>query len=289
MQQLESMDTDGDQIITLTEMKVFFQARRATRHTCPPPSSLPPAAPTHPRPRPHPHPRPASHRAFPLQLVSPSLEDGTFQVVIDEMDELAQEAAVIANCIKEADAPPTTLMEIDVAVKPTLPASRQELLGKLFGLFSDDATSGSINVAALENCELQEGPYKVKLLKDLKAMDANSDGQLTLEEMTDYLAALGAALSDEECELIIGEMYEACSTNQLAQLSPPSPPRLAGRSERERRGRRGGATRAADSAGAGGGGGRRVARRRAVSYFARGGRMTWSVGRGRVRVLRGDP
>merc|ERR1719198_2568585 len=48
MQQLESMDTDGDQIITLTEMKVFFQ------------------------------------------VVSPSLEDGTFKSVIDEMDELAQ-------------------------------------------------------------------------------------------------------------------------------------------------------------------------------------------------------
>lgn len=69
---------------------------------------------------------------------------------------------------------------------------------------------------SLGRCTIKEGPRELKLLADLKTMDANSDGQLTLEEMTDYFAALGASLSDEEFELIIGEMVDDCSTNQLA-------------------------------------------------------------------------
>jgi len=173
MQQLESMDTDGDGVVTLTEMKVFFQ------------------------------------------VVSPNLSDGDFAAVIGEMEELAAEAATIASCLMLAAADPTVEMDAAEIVKPTLPTTRQELLGKLFGLFTEDPTQ-SIDVANLEKCTIKEGPHETKLLKDLKTMDANSDGQLTLEEMTDYFAVLGLSLSDDEFELIIGEMFTVCSNNQLA-------------------------------------------------------------------------
>jgi len=172
--QLESMDTDGDNVISLEEMKAFFQ------------------------------------------VVSPQLDDASFEAVICEMEELASEAATIAQCLAMAAETPTAPLEAESAEqKLPLPAARQELLGKLFGLFTESATD-SINVEALEKCTIKEGARDTKLLTNLKEMDANSDGQLTLEEMTDYFAALGAKLSNEEFELIIGEMVDVCETNELA-------------------------------------------------------------------------
>jgi len=172
--QLEQMDTDGDNIISLDEMKIFFQ------------------------------------------VVSPQLTDENFAAVIAEMEELAGEARVIAMAVAMAEEAPTELLEAaEPVVKPTLAPSRQELLGKLFGLFTEKSDD-TIDVVNLEKCTIKEGPHEKKLLTDLKSMDANSDGKLSLDEMTDYFAVLGVGLSDEEFELIIGEMVDVCSTNQLA-------------------------------------------------------------------------
>ena len=198
------------------------------------------------------------------------------------MEELAGEARVIAMAVAMAEEAPTAPLEpAELVAKPTLPPARQELLGKLFGLFTEksDDTIDVVNLekctppplpaptappppppplspstrhttvhpqrarrAALSpararppgptpsppppplpslpspwrRCTIKEGPHEKKLLSDLKSMDANSDGQLTLEEMTDYFAVLGESLNDDEFELIIGEMVDACETNQLA-------------------------------------------------------------------------
>ncbi len=47
-------------------------------------------------------------------------------------------------------------------------------------------------------------------------MDANGDGKLEFDEMVEFFAAIGAALSDDEFELIVGEMVETCESAQLA-------------------------------------------------------------------------
>jgi Ca2+-binding EF-hand superfamily protein len=71
-------------------------------------------------------------------------------------------------------------------------------------------------MAALEQVTVQQGPKEAKLLTDLKAMDADGDGKLTFDEMSGFFAATGAPLSDDEFELVVGEMLETCESAQLA-------------------------------------------------------------------------
>lgn len=172
LKQLESMDTDGDNLITLDEMSIFFQ------------------------------------------VVSADLTDAGFTAVVGEMTELAQEAGTIAACLQMADAG-VGYVEGDEAEKLTLSDARTELVTKLFTLFTP-STADTIDVVSLDQITVKEGPYTSKLLTDLKTMDANGDGKLEFGEMVEFFAAIGAALSDEEFELIVGEMIETCESAQLA-------------------------------------------------------------------------
>jgi len=173
LKQLEDMDTDGDNVISLQEMTDFFQA------------------------------------------ISVELDDPSFASVIEEMLELATEAATIAACLQLAVAPAAQGADEEPEVKPTLSAAREELLGKLFGLFTKNA-DGAIDVAALDQVTIKEGPNETKLLSNLKDMDADKDGKLTFDEMKAFFAAVGVALSDSEFELIVGEMVDTCESAQLA-------------------------------------------------------------------------
>eukprot|EP00908_Phaeocystis_cordata_P016494 Transcript_27754.p1 GENE.Transcript_27754~~Transcript_27754.p1 ORF type:complete len:385 (+),score=173.07 Transcript_27754:142-1296(+) len=172
LKQLESMDTDGDNIITLQEMTIYFQ------------------------------------------VVSGELTDDAFSAVLEEMTELASEAATIASCLQMAE-PGVGYVEGDEAEKPTLSAARLELVTKLFGLFSTSQKE-PIEISALDQITVKQGPNETKLLTDLKTMDADGDGKLTFDEMSGFFAATGAPLSDDEFELVVGEMLETCESAQLA-------------------------------------------------------------------------
>ena len=227
LKQLESMDTDGDNIITLQEMTIYFQAAPRPARRDPPclrPTPRPPC-PTHPPP---PRSDAASPSAAPLgpgararapsaqtcQVVSGELTDDAFSAVLEEMTELASEAATIASCLQMAE-PGVGYVEGDEAEKPTLSAARLELVTKLFGLFSTSQKE-PIEISALDQITVKQGPNETKLLTDLKTMDADGDGKLTFDEMSGFFAATGAPLSDDEFELVVGEMLETCESAQLA-------------------------------------------------------------------------
>ena len=55
-------------------------------------------------------------------------------------------------------------------------------MDKVFGLFSASKDE-PIDIAALEQVTVKQGPKEAKLLTDLKAMDADADGKLTFDEM----------------------------------------------------------------------------------------------------------
>ena len=75
-----------------------------------------------------------------------------------------------------------------------------------------------IDMAALEQVTVQQGPKEAKLLTDLKAMDADGDGKLTFDEMGECALCLRLA----------SPPYPAASPLRRHSVTPPragtSPP-----------------------------------------------------------------
>eukprot|EP00966_Prymnesium_polylepis_P280373 6478154-Prymnesium_polylepis.1 len=62
------------------------------------------------------------------------------------------------------------------------------------------------------------GPHSVSVLKEMYAMDANSDGMLQWSELYDYFTKAGSILNDSEFTEIVGDMTTRIEMQLLAQM-----------------------------------------------------------------------
>jgi len=103
-----------------------------------------------------------------------------------------------------------------------LSAARAALLEALWELLSPSANDGgeaSVPLAALAKAEKGSmiGPHSVSVLKELIAMDANSDGLLSWSELLAYFTGIGSSLSDDEFELVVTDMTQRVQMQLLAE------------------------------------------------------------------------
>jgi len=153
-----------------------------------------------------------------FQMVSPSLSDEEFNMIADEMLEAATHACAVGDLVKLAAEVPMSGGEMeddDDAPLVALTPAREELLRSLFDLFAQDAKF--IDLVGMVDVTTKTGPMEQKLLKELSAMDADADGRLTFQEMKAYFTVVGAALADDEFQLIVGEMVDSATAMQLAK------------------------------------------------------------------------
>mmetsp|Transcript_7981 Transcript_7981/g.13926 ORF Transcript_7981/g.13926 Transcript_7981/m.13926 type:complete len:94 (+) Transcript_7981:139-420(+) len=62
------------------------------------------------------------------------------------------------------------------------------------------------------------GPHSVSVLKEMYAMDSNSDGKLQWSELLDYFTKASASLTDAEFTEIVGDMTTRIQMQLLAQM-----------------------------------------------------------------------
>jgi len=148
------------------------------------------------------------------------LTDDEFNHTYDEMLSLAQDEATIAMLTSMANeyaggAPPAEDLE-DV---PPLAPERVEQLKELWKLLSPSEETPVL----LEDMKKAEkgstiGPHSVSVLKEMYAMDTNSDGKLQWSELLAYFTQAGMVLSEEEFTEIVGDMTTRIQMQLLAQM-----------------------------------------------------------------------
>ena len=133
---------------------------------------------------------------------------------IYEATKLATEP--VATSPPDADEPPPTPAP---ALSETRKARLQSIFDLFVGLPGAKGRSGAISLATLEeDCSSKLGPHNVSLLKELKMMDADGDGDLTFDEMCGYFRAVGAELDDDEFEVIASDLMDRGSAAQVVKL-----------------------------------------------------------------------
>ena len=102
---------------------------------------------------------------------------------------------------------------------PEMSPEREALVKSLFEAFSESVNT-PIAIKSLElDTKTSVGPAKESVLSNLVAMDANGDGMLEYGEMKDYFAVCGAVLSDDEFEMILGDMRDNATTAQMIKTA----------------------------------------------------------------------
>jgi len=149
-----------------------------------------------------------------------ALSDDEFKSTTDDMMAVAQDEATIAMLTSMAaefagGAPPAEDLE---AVTP-LSAERLEALKNLWGLLSPSIDK-PVSLESMKKTEKGStiGPHSVSVLKEMYAMDANSDGYLQWSELLDYFTTAGAQLSDDEYTEIVGDMTTRIQMQLLAEM-----------------------------------------------------------------------
>mgnify|MGYP002637206443 CR=1 FL=1 len=149
--------------------------------------------------------------------VGAALTDDEFMLIVSDMNERVETqlglstfniAALVALGSEDVQ-PPSEDLE---AVAP-LSAGRQAQLEALWSLLSPSLEK-PVRLEVLQSAEKGAtiGPHSVAVLKEMYSMDANADGLLSWAELTDYFAAAGAALSDDEFALIVADMNQRIKT-----------------------------------------------------------------------------
>jgi len=149
-----------------------------------------------------------------------TLSDENFDIIYGDMMAVAQDAATIAMLTAMANdfaggAPPAEDLD---DVQP-LSAPRLEQLKELWALLS----SSTDTPVALDDMKKAEkgsmiGPHSVSVLKEMYAMDTNSDGKLQWAELLDYFTKAGTMLSEDEFTEIVGDMTTRIQMQLLAQM-----------------------------------------------------------------------
>jgi len=178
---LKRMDINGDEFVDLPEMLTFFGA------------------------------------------ASSVMNDGEFETIIGEMTEIANATVGVAKMIalsqEQAVNGGYADEEEEIPVPPELSEKREELIKALFTAFSD-SIDVPIPIKTLENeAKTTVGAAKESVMGNLIQMDANGDGMLEYGEMRDYFAVCGAALSDDEFSMVLGDMRDNAASAQLIKLA----------------------------------------------------------------------
>jgi len=147
------------------------------------------------------------------------LSDDEFDAITDDLMAVAQNESTIAMltsmAVEYAGAPPSENVE-DI---PAMSETRLEQLKGLWGLLSS-STDTPISLEEMKKAERGStiGPHSVSVLKEMYAMDANSDGKLQWSELLDYFTKAGSALNDDEFSLVVGDMTTQIQVQLLAQM-----------------------------------------------------------------------
>ncbi|KAL1511783.1 hypothetical protein AB1Y20_009500 [Prymnesium parvum] len=149
-----------------------------------------------------------------------SLGDDEFMTLVDEMNAVAQDSATIQMLMSMASeydggAPPAE----DLEAVPPLKEERLEQLKMLWSLLSNSLDK-PISLAEMKQAESGSkiGPHSVSVLKEMYAMDSNSDGKLQWSELLDYFTKASASLTDAEFTEIVGDMTTRIQMQLLAQM-----------------------------------------------------------------------
>lgn len=182
---LEAMDTDDDKEVTLTEMIAYFT------------------------------------------IVGEKLSDDEFESLRQDMLELAQNRALIASLTAIASNPmaggPSSeapaAEEEETEPPAELSKERVALCEELYTTFVS-STETSIPLADLESdCVVEMGPARTNPFAWLRLADANSDGQLTFDEMKAYFAVLGEAMTDDEFSIVLNEMIDSAASKAVLKAA----------------------------------------------------------------------
>lgn len=178
---LGRMDTDGDEVVTLTEMMVFFGACSEVM----------------------------SDDEFDTIMADMSDVASTTNGVakmIAMTEQSVREAGIVSEG-EEAEPP------------PELSAEREELVKALFEAFSPSVAE-PIAIKSLEmDTKTNVGPAKESVLSNLIAMDSNGDGMLEYGEMKDYFAVCGSVLNDDEFNMVLSDMRDTATTAQMIKTA----------------------------------------------------------------------
>lgn len=159
-------------------------------------------------------------------MLSPSVNDEEFGILLGEMLEVATNAATIFSLTAIAAAgaeqaatlsAPEEGEEPEPAAEP-LGEARAALVRALYEVFP--AGAKGIETAALQaDSAFKLGPHSTNLLSTLTLMDADSDGSVTLDEMLGYFAAVGGALTDDEFGTVVSEMTDQANASKMEHMA----------------------------------------------------------------------
>ena len=178
---LGRMDTDGDEFVSLSEMLAFFGA------------------------------------------CSAEMNDEEFATIMGDMSDVAATTTGVAKMIAMTNDAAATAGVVgegeEIEPPPEMSPEREALVKSLFEAFSESVNT-PIAIKSLElDTKTSVGPAKESVLSNLVAMDANGDGMLEYGEMKDYFAVCGAVLSDDEFEMILGDMRDNATTAQMIKTA----------------------------------------------------------------------
>jgi len=148
------------------------------------------------------------------------LSDDEFFFTVDEMLAVAQDEATIAMLTSMAaeyggNAPPAE----DLEASAPLAEARVSELKELWGLLSpSEETAVALDEMKKAEKGSKIGPHSVSVLKEMYAMDTNSDGKLQWSELLDYFTKVGPSVTDEEFSEIVGDMKTRIQMQLLAEM-----------------------------------------------------------------------
>jgi len=157
--------------------------------------------------------------------ISEALSDEEFDTILGELKAAANTSEAVDACVKLAEDDESTVAidaaEAEAALAEMLAAltpAQTKMVEELYTEWKAPDAKG-IELAKLATTEVEVGPTPWKVFDKLKLMDANGDGIVELDEMTQYFAVVTAAMSDDEFVGTINDMKEAAAgKNHLATM-----------------------------------------------------------------------
>jgi len=142
--------------------------------------------------------------------IGASLSDSDFEMILKELAESGENMMTIARCTllaeqaNEMTGGPADEDEPASPV-PELAEDRKAKIQQLWEAFDYEGT-GQVEIAKVTSASVSVGAQQISVCQNFSVMDADGDGCVSQQEMFTYFGYTSAKLSDEEFELVIGDM-----------------------------------------------------------------------------------
>lgn len=158
-----------------------------------------------------------------FSVLATTTSEAAFEDIVRDMKVVAVDELALGKMLKMAqalqgqEASSSVVEDDDMAPLVELTPDRTLMVDELFMVFSNDRSP--IDLATLMSTKIDVGPLKHRPLESMKAMDANGDGKVDIDEMRLYFQVVGSDLSDEAFKCTLDELKDSAHAANALELA----------------------------------------------------------------------